>query len=107
MWITNNNNYQLSMTEGDYGVALPITINGTNLSQADTIRLTIKCPKSSAEILVKDMTPTINTVRLELTEADTAKLRPGAYVYALDWYQDGNFLCNIIPCAGFEVVSKA
>ena len=48
-----------------------------------------------------------NTINLELTAADTAKLQPRSYVYNLDWYQSGNFLCNIIGNASFKVVGKA
>ena len=48
-----------------------------------------------------------NTVNLELTEQDTALLPVGAYVYSLDWYQSGNFMCNIIPYASLRVVDKA
>lgn len=35
MWYVNGNNLQ--MAEGDYGLTLPITISGTELTAADTI----------------------------------------------------------------------
>ena len=53
----NVTNLNLSMAEGDYGIALPVPVGG--------------------------------------------------YVYCLDWYQNGNFMCNIIPSAQFKVVDKA
>lgn len=37
----------------------------------------------------------------------TDKIGPGFYTYSLDWYQDGAFLCNIIPAGEFRVVVKA
>ncbi len=95
------------MVEGDYGLELPITIQGTTLSAVDTIRVTIKSAKNGSTIIERDMVPDDNEVKLTLTEADSALLPVGCYVYSLDWYQDGNFMCNIIPCSALKVVDKA
>lgn len=105
MWHISGNNLQ--MAEGDYGLDLPITINGTTLSAADTIKITIKSAKNGSTIIERDMTPNENTVKLTLTEAESALLPVGCYAYSIDWYQDGNFMCNIIPCADLKVVDKA
>ena len=105
MWSVNGNNLQ--MAEGDYGLTLPITIDGAELSTADTIKLTIKRTRNGETVIEKEMTPTDNTVNFTITAAETAKLPVGAYVYSLDWYQNGIFLCNLIPSAIYKVVDKA
>ena len=98
----------LSIVEGDFGIALPVEIGGVTLGAQDSIKLTFKTAVNGEEILTKEFDGIIdNTVSLELTEEETALLPVGAYVYSLDWYQSGNFMCNIIPSASFKVVDKA
>ena len=98
----------LQMTEGDYGVALPVEIKGTTLGEQDSIKLTFKNAVNGDEILSKTFDGiTDNTVSLELTDEESALFSVGVYVYCLDWYQNGNFMCNIIPSALFKVVDKA
>lgn len=104
----NVTNHALSMTEGDYGIALPVEIKGTTLGAQDSIKLTFKTAVNGDEILSKDFNGiTDNTVSLELTEEESALFSVGSYVYCLDWYQNGSFMCNIIPSAQFKVVDKA
>lgn len=104
MWNVSGNS--LSMCEGDWGVELPVTISGVTFTASDSVRIVIK--KGETVLITKDFTNiTQNTVRLELTEAESALLPVGAYAYSLDWYQNGAFMCNIIPTAVFKVVDKA
>lgn len=106
MWAVSGQN--LSMAEGDYGVQLPITINGTELTLSDSIKVTFKTARNGETILEKDFSSILNnTINLELTEEDSAKLPVGVYAYSLDWYQHGVFMCNIIPCSILRVVDKA
>ena len=106
MWAVNAN--QLKMTEGDFGVQLPITISGPTFTQNDQIKFTLKNKNNGSVLITKTFSSiTQNTINLELTESDSSALSVGVYVYTLDWYQDGAFLCNIIPSALFEVVDKA
>ena len=106
MWAVSGNN--LKMCEDDFGIQLPITVNGVTLTNADSLRLTFKNIVNGNTILVKEFDSiTDNTVNLELTEAESALFPVGSYVYALDWFQNGLFLCNIIPSASFKVVDKA
>ena len=105
MWSENQTN--ITMAEGDYGIQLPITVKGTEFTANDVLRLTFKKTINSPVILEKEYTPSQNVVNLEFTEEESAKFPVGGYVYSLDWYQDGNFLCNIIPLAQFKVVDKA
>lgn len=106
MWTVKGN--QIQMTEGDWGVELPITVIGTTLTASDNIKFTLKDGVGGATILEKTYSSfTNNAFDLELTAADTQKLKPKSYVYNLDWYQNGSFLCNIIGNESFKVVGKA
>lgn len=103
MWIVINNN--LSMAEGDWGIQLPITITGATFAANDSVRVTIKSGETT--VIQKDYTDiTNNTVNLEFTDAESALLPVGSYLYSLDWYQNGAFMCNIIPSAVLKVVDK-
>lgn len=106
MWNTIGTN--ISMAEGDYGIALPVKISGTTLGAQDSIRITFKDAVNGNVILVKDYDEIAqNTIALEFSEAESALFPIGNYVFALDWYQDGNFMCNIILAASMRVVDKA
>lgn len=106
MW--NVNGQDLKMTEGDFGLQLPVTISGTTFAAADEVKLTIKDSANGTTIIEKTFSNiTDNTVELEFTEEESELLPVGGYVYVLDWYQDGAFMCNIIPSASFRVVDKA
>ena len=104
MWAVSGN--YLTMCEGDWGVQLPVTISGVTFSNNDAVKIVIK--KGDTVLITKDYDNiSQNTVNLELTEAESALLPVGSYTYSLDWYQDGAFMCNIIPTAAFKVVDKA
>lgn len=104
MW--NVNGLQLNMTEGDWGVKLPVTVTGVTFTANDSVR--IKIQRDETTIIEKEYTNiTQNTFDLEFTEAESALLPVGSYLYSLDWYQDGAFMCNIIPSGMFLVGDKA
>ena len=106
MWLVYGNNLQ--MTEGDYGIELPVTISGATLQQGDTLRFTFKEAAGAENLLVKEYSEsTENAVFLEFTAQDTALFEAGhTYVYSLDWYREGTFLCNVIPRGILKVVDK-
>lgn len=104
-WIVNGTD--LRMSEKDFGVALPVTLSGTTLGASDTLRFTFKDAVNGETILTKEYTPTNNTVQLEFTEAESDLFAPGAYVYSLDWYQNGAFMYNIVEVGAFKVGDKA
>lgn len=104
MW--NVNGITLNMTEGDWGVKLPVTVTGVTFTANDSVR--IKIQRDETTIIEKEYTNiTQNTFDLEFTEAESALLPVGSYLYSLDWYQDGAFMCNIIPSGMFLVGDKA
>ena len=106
MW--NVNGQDLKMVEGDWGIQLPVKVDGTTLTESDELKFAIKTSVNGETLISKTFSNiTLNTVNLELTEAESKLLSVGTYVYSLDWYQDGAFMCNIIPSARFRVVDKA
>lgn len=99
---------EIQMIEGDFGLQLPVTISGTTLTASDEILFTIKKKLNGDTVLSKTFTNIVdNTFNLEITETEKALLPVGDYVYSLDWFQDGAFMCNIIPCSAFKVGEKA
>ena len=106
MWNANGNNLQ--MCEGDWGIQLPVKVDNITFAENDVLRFTFKDQKNGNLLLTKEYANIQqNTVNLEFTEAETAVFAVGTFVYALDWYQDGAFMCNIIPSALLKVVDKA
>ena len=105
MW--NVSGITLSMAEGDYGIALPFSVTGTTLSASDSLRFTFKTSLNGVTILEKEYTTTNNAAELILTEEESELFKVGRYVYRLDWYQNGLFMCNLIVCGSFKVVDKA
>ena len=106
MWYVNGNNLQ--MAEGDFGIRLPVTINGTEIGAEDSLKFTFKAKKNGTVLLEKIYGNVVdNTVELEFTEEQSNRFGVGTYVYSLDWYRDGSFLCNIIENAFLKVGDKA
>ena len=104
MWKADGNNIQ--MTVGDYGIKLPISVSSITVGQYDEMRF--KIANQNAAILELTFSNiSDNTIDLELTAEQSAKLRVGSYIYSLDWYQNGSFMCNLIERALFKVVAKA
>lgn len=98
----------LTMAVGDYGIELPFTFLDITFSANDEVKMSIK-RVIGGEALVEKSFQNIqeSTVNVVLTYSETEKLPVGSYVYSLDWYQDGFFMCNLIDKAKFRVVSKA
>lgn len=104
MWDSAGNN--ISMCEGDWGIELPITLSGVTLGEHDSLKITIA--SGETQLIQKEYSNIQkNTINLVLTQAESALLPVGTYVYSLDWYQDGSFLCNIIKYGLFLVGDKA
>lgn len=104
MWKADGNNIQ--MTVGDYGIKLPISVSSITVGQYDEMRFKI-ANQNAAVLELTFSNISDNTIDLELTAEQSAKLRVGSYIYSLDWYQNGSFMCNLIDRALFKVVAKA
>lgn len=107
MWIVTND-YDLKMAEGDYGIELPIKISGFSLGASDVVAIVIKKAENGDLILTKLFSNIQqNTIKLEFTAEESALLPIGTYVYRMDAYQEGNYLCNLVPSASLKVVDVA
>ena len=106
MWVVYGNN--LGMTEGDYGIELPVTIHGITLQAADSLKFIFKTATDGDVLLEKDYSNIQdNTAYLEFTEAESELFEANmTYVFSLDLYQEGEFLCNVIPRGVFKVENK-
>lgn len=101
------NGTTISMAEGDYGIVLPIIIRGGQISSKDSLKIQIKNTLNDEDVLTKSFTNIQNnTLDFKLTKDESLKLKQGTYVYSLDWYQEGEFLCNVIPNGCFIVEQK-
>ena len=106
MWVVDGN--KLQFAEGDWGIQLPVTVSGITLTANDRLRFVFKKAKNDeTPLLEKEYTPSDNAANLELTEAESALFQTGGYVYVLDLYQSGSFLCNLVPSSSLKVVDKA
>ena len=109
MWaLLTEDGANVSFVEGDYGIILPITVDGIEISPDDTIMVTVKDGKNGTTVVEKGITEiTDNVIPLSFTAIESAQLTVGKYVYNLDWYHDSTFLCNILNNAILKVVDKA
>ena len=95
------------MTEKDFGIELPVTVTGVELDNQDSLKFTFKNKVNGELVLEKTFDGiTDNTVNLVFTEEESDKFPVGIYVYRLDWYQNGNFMCNLIEVALLRVGDK-
>ena len=101
----------LEMTEGDYGVSLPVRVGGATFEADDSLIFTFKAASNGAPVLEKEYEYADindNVVLLSFDEEETKKFEANhSYVYSLDWYRDEAFLCNIIRRGVLKVVDKA
>ena len=102
----NEKNKTITMVEGEFGVSLPITIVGTEMTDEDNILFTIKSADNE-EIINKPFTNIIdNTIDFALTKLDSDKLKKGYYFYSIDWFRKDEFMANIINGEIFHVKEK-
>lgn len=101
---------KIEMTEGDFGIVLPIKINidGTELTNNDKFVLKIFEEINGEAIMTKEFESIIdNTIELKFTQEESKQLEVGSYYYDLDWFQENNFLSNILAKKTFKVSEKA
>lgn len=103
MWSVDGERIQ--MVEGDWGVALPLTITGITIAQNDEIIFTVRKLRKTPPLVEKTATGT-GTINVVLTEEESAGLKIGKYRYTIDWKQGGAFEANLLRQGVFEVVAK-
>lgn len=109
MWnLKNKNSADLTMCEGDYGIEISFLIEGISVSKLDTIELVVKTEKNGKTVLDKTfvINDDLKTFDFEFDEDESMLLKVGTYVYRLDLYRDGVFLCNIVNNAKLKVEDK-
>ena len=106
--LVGKENNLMEMVEGDYGIVLPIKIENDKLSLDDKFRINIFKNANEAPIITKEYSNTENnTIEFMLTKKESELLPVGKYVYDLDWFQDDQFLGNLLAKKKFEVKDKA
>ena len=107
MWVVDGVN--MSMTENDFGVALPTEFEGATFGATDTFKFTFKDSMNGETILEKTYTSSDvvqNKFSFVLSEADSEKFPVGTYLYSVDWYTAGVFNCCIVECGLLKVGDK-
>jgi hypothetical protein len=102
---------RITMTEGDFGITLPIEIEtkkGETITENTDFIIKI-FKKINTEPLISKTYSDIenNTIEFSLTQEESSRLPTGDYCYDLDWYQNGVFMCNLVRAEEFVVEEKA
>lgn len=106
--IEPNGDFNIKMIEGDYGIVLPIKIESQTLDVNDKFSVKIFKKVNEEPIIAKEYTNIENnTIEFKLEKEESEKLKVGRYFYDLDWFQDNNFLGNVIAKKSFIVKEKA
>lgn len=106
----NDETKQIEMIEGDFGLALPITLNvdDTVFGAEDHFAIKIFEELDGTPVVEKEYSNiTDNTIEFSLTKEESDKLPKGRYYYDIDWFQGDSFLGNIIRQKIFKVLNKA
>ena len=104
------NDLKIEMTEGDYGITLPITLvtDDELITSDDSFSIKIFSEINGEPLVSKSYTDIQdNTIEFSLTEEETLLLPVGEYYYDLDWYQNGIFMDNLIAKEFYGVIEKA
>lgn len=116
MFLGDDKTKTITMTEGDFGVSLPLEIKVSedeDISDLDSFSIKI-FDEVHGNLLVEKHFTNIqdNTIELQLTQEESALLPAGEYdtgkyYYDLDWYQNQVFMDNLLAKKPFIVEKKA
>lgn len=101
---------RITMTEGDFGIVLPIEIDTDRTELTSNDKFVFKIFKEiNSEAIIEKVFENItnNTIELSFTREESEKLEIGDYYYDLDWFQEDVFLSNILRKKKFKVNDKA
>lgn len=97
--------YKITMTEGDYGVSIPIHFIDAEFESDDSVKVTIMVDSETK--IEKTYTNIVDdTIDFSLTEAESNLLPVGFYLYSIEWYQDGVFKDCILEKSPFVVSER-
>lgn len=108
MWNTKSKgSTDITMTEGDWGISIPVEVHGVTIDSGDSVLLTIKKTKNGKEFLEKTFTNIVsNIIDLSFTEDESDDLKVGSYLYTLDWYKNGAFYYCLVNNGKLKVEDK-
>ena len=107
--IREENKLNIAMAEGDYGIYLPVVVEGAEIDSADAFILTIAQTVQNELDVILSKTfsgAANNTIYIFFTESESNTLPIGQYRYSLDWVRNGSFVCNLIEDKVFSVRNK-
>lgn len=99
---------RITMDYGDYGIQLPIDIDGAVFEDTDTMLFELKKSKNSCPIIKKEYTNTSddnNLFRffLEFTKKESQAIPPGNYVYYITYLKNGDVRDTIVSGESFKI----
>lgn len=112
MFIVDEKKQKISMTEGDYGVVLPLTIeleNGETLGAEDKFLFKIYEKIDTDPIITQEYDNIEdNIIPFKLSKEESSRLIKGKiYYYDIDWYIENEMNENIIGKKKFKIIDKA
>lgn len=110
MFKVDEEKMRIEMTEGDFGIVLPIEIDIEEAEISNIDKFILKIFKEiNGEVIIEKVFEKIenNTLELKFTQEESKKLEIGDYFYDLDWFQEDAFLSNILAKKKIVVTDKA
>lgn len=108
MFIKSSNELEIKMIEGDFGIVLPIEIEGITISNDDELSFKIFENINEVPIISKTYNNiSDNTINFKLTKEESQLLKVGYYFYDIDWYKGESFLGNLVAKETLSVLEKA
>lgn len=99
---------RLEMIEGDFGIKLPVEIEGVTVEEKDSISLKVFKEMNANPVISKTFTNiSNNTIELEFFKEESKILSVGNYYYDIDWFRGEEFLGNIAAKKKMKVKEKA
>lgn len=99
---------RISMDAYDYGITLPIDVEGTNFEEDDTMLFELKKSSDSNSLIVKEFSNELQSTDLfrfflEFSKEESESLFPGNYVYYIRYLKDGNVRDTIVDGDDFKI----
>ncbi|MGX8704090.1 MAG: hypothetical protein ACSW8H_06535 [bacterium] len=106
MWKVSNDN--ISVSRGDFGIGLQFSVAGVPVQSGDSLRVVIKQCVGGPVLISKEFTDISGgSFEMSFTEEEAQNLKPGNYVWRLDWFKSGVFQDCLVENAAFKVVMRA
>lgn len=99
---------RIFMDYADYGITLPIDVEGTDFEATDTMIFELKKSSDSPSIITKEFTNELESTSLfrfflEFSKKEAESLFPGNYVYYVRYLKDGDVRDTVIDGDDFKI----